>query len=361
MENPHSVIFIDEPELHLHPTLTFRLLETLKSLGEGTNQLILFTHSADLISTYFSVGNVFFIDLSESAGNQARQLSDLTKAHVATARAVGANLGLFAVGKHLVFIEGQQSSTDRAVYHRVAQRAFPDAYLLPLGSVDNLMALRTVVAELDHAVFGIGLSMLRDRDGLPDATVADLQSNPRFRCLPRRHIENYLLDEDVLSEVASQFYLDPQKRDKTRIVEALNKAATDSLMVALLSGTREWIRMNGILSQPTVKNVQALTLEQFIKEVSTSVHQAREVLNSSFEDASISAFAEAEHARLAASLRDNSWRVLFPGKLVFALFCGHFWSHDAGRVREAYADIAFSSKPSVFEDVTNIFTHFRGL
>ncbi len=29
----HSVIIIDEPELHLHPALTFRLVETLKSMG----------------------------------------------------------------------------------------------------------------------------------------------------------------------------------------------------------------------------------------------------------------------------------------------------------------------------------------
>ena len=47
----HSIILVDEPELHLHPTLTFRLIETLKEFGGGTNQLILFTHSADLIST----------------------------------------------------------------------------------------------------------------------------------------------------------------------------------------------------------------------------------------------------------------------------------------------------------------------
>lgn len=57
-----AFILIDEPELHLHPTLAFRLIETLKGFGNGTNQFILFTHSADLISTYYSSGSVFFID-----------------------------------------------------------------------------------------------------------------------------------------------------------------------------------------------------------------------------------------------------------------------------------------------------------
>jgi predicted ATPase len=69
----HSVILVDEPELHLHPTLAFRLTETLKLLGEGTNQLILFTHSSDLISTYYATGNVYFIDLDEPLVDRTRE------------------------------------------------------------------------------------------------------------------------------------------------------------------------------------------------------------------------------------------------------------------------------------------------
>jgi hypothetical protein len=153
----HSVILVDEPELHLHPTLTFRLIETLKGFGGGTNQLILFTHSADLISTYYSTGNVFFIDSSSDDPNQAHQLSALATAHSAVARAAGANLGLFAVGKRLVFVEGREASVDRLVYHKVAQSAFPDSYVMPIGSVENIVALRSVVDELTNAIFGIDL------------------------------------------------------------------------------------------------------------------------------------------------------------------------------------------------------------
>ena len=68
----HSVILVDEPELHLHPTLAFRLMETMRKMGGGTNQYIFFTHSADLISTYYSSGNVFFIDKNKQEGNQSQ-------------------------------------------------------------------------------------------------------------------------------------------------------------------------------------------------------------------------------------------------------------------------------------------------
>jgi predicted ATPase len=126
----HSVILVDEPELHLHPTLAFRLIEILKGFGGGTNQLFLFTHSSDLISTYYATGNVFIVDSSSHEPNQAHQLSSLTTAHSAVARAAGANLGLFAVGKRLVFVEGREASVDRLVYHKVAQSAFPDSYVM---------------------------------------------------------------------------------------------------------------------------------------------------------------------------------------------------------------------------------------
>ena len=112
-EISHSVILIDEPELHLHPLLVFRFVETLKGLGEGTNQIILFTHSADLISTYYSTGNVFILDASSGDENQAYKLNKLTEKHSAISKAISSNLGIFAVGKHLVFVEGRESSVDR--------------------------------------------------------------------------------------------------------------------------------------------------------------------------------------------------------------------------------------------------------
>lgn len=149
----HSVILVDEPELHLHPTLTFRLIETLKGFGGGTNQLVLFTHSADLLSTYYSTGNVFFIDSSTAEPNQAHQLSALVTAHSSVAKAAAANLGLFAVGKRLVFVEGQEASVDRLVYHKVAQFSFPESYVMPIGSVENILAIsrrRTLARSIRH-------------------------------------------------------------------------------------------------------------------------------------------------------------------------------------------------------------------
>ena len=143
-----SVIIIDEPELHLHPTLTFKLIESLKKIGEHTNQFIFLTHSADLISTYYSTGDVYFIDSEQTGANQAHKLSDLDNSHRELVNLIGENLGLFAVGKKLVFVEGESSSIDRLTYHSIAQKYLSDVKVIPVGSVTNIINLNSFEEQI---------------------------------------------------------------------------------------------------------------------------------------------------------------------------------------------------------------------
>lgn len=354
----HSIILVDEPELHLHPTLTFRLIETLKGFGGGTNQLFLFTHSADLISTYYSTGNVIFIDSSSTEPNQAHQLSALVTAHSAVARAAGANLGLFAVGKRLVFVEGREASVDRLVYHKVAQSAFPDSYVIPIGSVDNLVALRSVVDELTNAIFGIELFLVRDRDGLSDEVITTIESNARFRCLPRRHIENYLLDADVLSEVARTFYLPQEKADVAHIRQVLLQIAESSVMQGVLWNVRERIRVLGVLPQPSASDLSQMSRDQLAQNMSDQVSRDLSKMAQGLGADEIRKLVIQEHTKLQAALLSQDWVSLLPGKPIFGRFCGEFFAVEPARVREAYADIAMRTKQEVFLDIIQIFQAF---
>ena len=355
----HSIILVDEPELHLHPTLTFRLIETLKEFGGGTNQLILFTHSADLISTYYSSENVFFIDFSQDTENQAHKLSDLTTAHSAIARAAGANLGLFAVGKRLVFVEGKDASVDRLVYHKVAQSAFPDAYMMPIGSVENIVALRTVVDELTSAIFGIDFFLIRDRDGLSEEIINALEKNGRFRCLPRRHIENYLLDPEVLGEVANAFYLPQEQRDVSRIQESLRSIASSSIMPSVLWNVREHIQVLGKVPQPSVHIPDEMSRDELAEKISDQITSGLREVSQGLDASEIRKLVIKEHGKLEAALSTGDWVEVLPGKLIFNRFCGEFFNEGPARIREAYADIAMRNKPDVFSDIANILQGFH--
>jgi predicted ATP-dependent endonuclease of OLD family len=50
LRNPSDcIVFFDEPELHLHPELSYKLLQTLSSIGKN-NQFVFCTHSPEIIT-----------------------------------------------------------------------------------------------------------------------------------------------------------------------------------------------------------------------------------------------------------------------------------------------------------------------
>ena len=356
----HCIVFVDEPELHLHPALVFRLIETLKDIGKGTNQYFFLTHSADLISTYYSTDNVYFIDSGEPTENQAKCLSTIGENHFQTAQALGANLGIFAVGKKLIFVEGEFASIDRLTYHKLAQEAFPEAYILPIGSVENILTLGRISNELQQSIFGIDFYMIRDRDGLTSEQIRTFEENPRFRCLRKRHVENYFLDTEVLSLVAKHFYLDPKWAD-TDFIEAKLKEIADSLLNhSVLLSIKQYVTLNGTVDTPRVANVHEKSAEdiqsEFIFSIDKSISEVNEVchtvnLEKKFHD---------EQLRLQRSLKKSSWKVLFPGKLIFNHYCGML-KQSPNQVRQAYLDIAIEQKPKVFKGISNILSDFRNL
>ena len=352
----HSVIIVDEPELHLHPTLAFKLIETLKNIGDHTNQFFL-THSPDLISTYYSSGDVYFIDQSSGTHNQAHRLSDINQEHHEIASLIGHNLGLFAVGKKLVFVEGEESSIDRLTYQKIAQTVSADIRVIPTGSVSNILALSNIEAQIRKAIFGVDLYMIRDRDGLSDKQVAHLEENGRMRCLKRKHIENYFLDSDLLFRVAKMLYLTATKPDLSvgALAKATHAIAKESLMFNVCQNTKDHLRVNHFLRSPSVKDIGSKTPEQVLDQIVDAVASSRSELNDGISDYAIREWIESEQLRLQEKLADGAWVREFQGKYIFSRLCRETLKADPLRIRQAYVDIALDERPEAFEEVSSMF------
>ena len=353
----HSVIIVDEPELHLHPTLTFKLIETLKSIGDHTNQFIFLTHSPDLISTYYSTGDVYFIDQKDNGGNQAHRLSDLDHEHKEVASLIGQNLGMFAVGKKLVFVEGEKSSIDRLSYQKIAQTVDSEIRVLPAGSVLNILALNNIEEQIRKAIFGIELYMIRDRDGLSDNQVCILEKNGRIKCLKRRHIENYFLDHEVLFMVAQRLCLTEGNSTLTEqfIAESIKRITDESLAFNIYKNTKDYLTLNHFLQSPTVKSIETKTLDKVKDEIISSITSNRSALVKEISDEAILDWVNTEETRLKEKLLNGGWLNEFQGKYIFSQVCGGVLKADQMRIRQAYVDIALVSKPAVFSDVTEMF------
>jgi len=353
----HSVIIVDEPELHLHPTLAFKLIEALKSIGDHTNQFIFLTHSSDLISTYYATGDVYFIDQKGGGHNQAHRLSDLSHEHQQVAELIGQNLGLFAVGKKLVFVEGEDASIDRLSYQKIAQTVDSEIRVIPSGSVLNILALNSIEEQIRKSIFGIDLYMIRDRDGLNENQVMMLESNGRIRCLKRRHIENYFLDSDLLYLVAERLYLTASipEISASNISAGIRKIASESLMFNVYKNTKDYFAINHFLRAPSVKDIQKKSSDQVREEIVTSLAANRDQLLNEIGDENIRSWVSAEETRLQGKLDNDDWVKDFQGKYIFNRVCGEILKADPIRVRQAYIDLGITEKPEVFAEITALF------
>lgn len=350
----HSVIIVDEPELHLHPTLAFQLIESLKNIGEHSNQYFFLTHSSDLISTYYATGDVYFIESDQTGQNQAHRLSDLSHKHGELISLVGQNLGMFAVGKKLVFVEGEDSSIDRLTYQKVAQTIDPEVKVIPSGSVQNVLALNSIEQQIRSSIFGVDLYMVRDRDGLTDSQINTLQSQGRIRCLKRRHIENYFLDSEILSLVAKRLYLG-ENLDSQFIQDEIFKIAEKAVGFTLYKSFNEYLAANHRLSMPSVKAVQKKNLQEIVEEILSAVEENVKDLAESLKRETLSSWLQNEAAELQSSLSNGNWLVRFQGKYVFSLVCGEILKEDQLRIRNAYVDIALEKKPEALKDIMDLF------
>lgn len=353
----HSVIIVDEPELHLHPTLSFKLIEALKSVGDHTNQFIFLTHSSDLISTYYSTGDVYFIDQNAGGHNQAHRLSDLGHEHQEVAALIGQNLGLFAVGKKLAFVEGEDSSIDRLTYQKIAQREDGDVRVIPSGSVLNILALNSIESQIRKAVFGINLYMIRDRDGLTESQVRALEVNGRIRCLKRRHLENYFLDPEHLSFVAKKLYLTAGRSNLTAdfVAEETKKIAESSLMFNLYQNAKEHLSVNYSIPLPAVRGLDKKSDEVVRSEIVGSIAVGRDDLLDQLADVKLRQWLEEEELRLRAMIADGRWVNEFQGKYLFSRVCGEILKAEPIKVRQAYVDFALDERPEIFDEVSQLF------
>ena len=354
----HSIIIVDEPELHLHPTLTFKLIESLKTIGEN-NQFIFLTHSADLISTYYSTGNVYFIASTQNGENQAHKLSDLDTTHKELTRLIGENLGLFAVGKMLIFVEGENSSIDRLTYHSIAQKYLSEAKIIPVGSVENIVKLGAFEKQIRNSIFGIELYMIRDRDGLTEKEIQNLGQNGRIKCLKKRHIENYFLDSEILFKVAKKLYITESEPRITQqfIEDKLKLIAKDLIKLNIVQNAKEHIRLNYNLDVPRVTHLENKSLEDIRQELMSTVNNSIQKLCT--DTSNLETWINNEKIKLENALLTDSWKNIFRGKEIFQKFCGNILKVDQLKVRKAYIDIAIEEKNAVFKDIVDIFLSFR--
>ena len=359
------IVVFDEPELHLHPELSYRLIQTLRVAG-ARNQFLFCTHSAEIISASLDNSVIFIAPPKVPLINQAIRVTENDATHQAL-RLVGQSIGIVSLGKKIVLIEGQHGSLDKQTYGAVLAGRFPDLVLVPSGGkgfIQSFGSLNNLV--LQKSIWGVNFFMLCDADAVPpgrDPVGFDDQSNGRMKVLRRYHLENYFLEATVIARIFEPFETDTSDRswlrDPTVIDERLKSIAREMLSyaAALIVSAHFRERAGNVDLMP--KACHGKTTEELVALFERSASEERSRLVDALSNVELEAFTRRTMADLESSLLDDTWKVKIPGRPILQIFCSDRHSGlDVGRYKTAYIKAASGAANSPFAEIEATFAMF---
>jgi hypothetical protein len=368
LRSPHDcIVFFDEPELHLHPELSYRLLQALQEIGEN-NQFIFATHSPDIISASLDRSVIFLsppqVEADNSQRNQAILVSEGDSANRAL-QLLGQSIGIIALGRKIVLIEGTQASLDKQTYGSVLRNAYPSLVLVPSGGRHIIESFEAVYESvLSRSIWGVEFFMLCDGDSAPTTSDVSTQaiSSGRLALLPRYHLENYFLDERIWAEALSPLDApDAWTRDEAQVRERLRTIARSyvSYAVALRVAASVRYSFGNIDIMPA--DCHGRSLDELCAMFQHSCSAERVRFEGEMSGDSLISFVSDTYSALLQSLddaADDKWKVAIPGRPILNTFAAAAGLKSA-RAKRLYL-VAAEKVPNLdpFSEIRSIFETF---
>ena len=355
------VVIFDEPELHLHPELSYRLLQTLRRTG-SRNQFIFCTHSPEIITASLVNTVAFIAPPKDGASNQAIIVKEDDETHQAL-RLLGQSIGIISLGKRLVLIEGEQGSLDKQTYGAILKDRFPKLVLVPSGGRSLLQSFSVLHERvLKRTIWGVEFFMLCDRDALPLSDPVDVESRSgeRIRVLGRYHLENYFLDERTIAKLFEPVTIEGHwLRSPTAIRTALKKVAAGqvSYAAALLASAYFREAVGNVDLMPSGCNGKSLA--ELTAMISARAREEKTRVTTILDNSTIAAHLKETMEKIEASLAADTeeWKALVPGKVILRVFCSKT-PLQYESFRTAFINTADSITPNPFAEIIQIFDTF---
>ena len=206
-----TVFCIDEPESHMHTALQSKLLNELYSLVPDNSQLWISTHSMGMLKKAKELeesnpGTVVFLDFDnkdfDSEVIMTPSKIDTTMWKRFLDLAFGDLSNLIAPST-IVFCEGNPQGRkfkdfDAQIYHKIFEKEYSDVCFTSVGSCSEIEnEENTSMKIISKVLSNSTIIKLVDRDARTPEEVAELRQKG-IKVLSKRHIESYLLDDEIL-------------------------------------------------------------------------------------------------------------------------------------------------------------------
>lgn len=206
-----TVFCIDEPESHMHTALQSKLLGELYSLIPDNSQLWISTHSMGMLKRAKELeennsGTVVFLDFEnrdfDSEVIMTPSKIDSTMWNRFLELAFG-DLSSLIAPSTIVFCEGNPQGRkfkdfDAQIYHKIFEKEYSDVCFTSVGSCSEIEnEENTSMKIISKVLSNSTIIKLVDRDARTPEEVAELRQKG-IKVLSKRHIESYLLDDEIL-------------------------------------------------------------------------------------------------------------------------------------------------------------------
>ena len=212
----NTVYCIDEPESHMHTALQSKLLGELYSLIPENSQLWISTHSMGMLKKAKELeeqnpGTVVFLDFENRDFDSEVVITpskiDATMWKRFLDLAFG-DLSSLIAPSTIVFCEGTPQGRaykdfDAQVYKKIFSSEYPDVCFSSVGSCTELANPDNVSMKIISNILGNSqMIKLVDRDARSEEEIAELNQK-NIKVLSKRHIECYLLDDEILTKLCN--------------------------------------------------------------------------------------------------------------------------------------------------------------
>lgn len=354
------VVVFDEPELHLHPELSYKLLQTLSGIG-NRNQFLFATHSPEIISASLE-NTVVFVTPPRGTDNQAIIVHRDDQTHNAL-QTLGQSIGVISLGKRIILIEGEEASLDKQTYGAILRNRFPEFVLVPAGGKDAIRSFADVRDNiLNRTIWGVGFYLLCDRDAanvLGAKSVSNAQSD-RIKLLPRYHLENYFLDHEILARCFLAMepdgsWLRQPDAIKSRLLEFARWTIPYAVALNVTAAMRERISNISVMPKGAL---ESKTEDELINLMTAKLNGEQKRVSEGLDESFLRSLAKSEYERLTKSIDDGSdgWKRDLPGRIILHRFASAA-GIQAGRLKQLY--LATADADTAFADIIAIFEQFR--
>lgn len=213
-----TVFCIDEPEAHLNTRIQGAVLAELFALMNENSQLWIATHSIGMLREAQAIAEtnpdgVVFLDFSVADFDEPVTLAPTHPSRAFWTRTLETALGDLAdliAPRRLVLCEGKpvagnkaRSEFDARCFRAIFGDILPDTAFVSVGnSLEVAGDYLEIGAAFSAVISGATVIRVVDRDYRTPQEVNDLEQSG-VRVLSRRHLEAFLLDDEVLGELCS--------------------------------------------------------------------------------------------------------------------------------------------------------------